>query len=268
MAGDTVARYDVAIIGAGLNGLTAAGCLAQARRRVLVLEARDRLGGTAASAELAPGFIVDPLAGPGWISDELRRDLNLDRHGLTLLAPESSLASVGPESESPLVLRRDQRQTMSAIRQRSPRDADRWPAFAERVGRLSGFLGWLYHRAPPRPKGAGLAQLARPCGPRTAGAHAGPGQSRRAPACAADADCRSRRGHVRGRPSEGVHRRGRGGRHSAGPALRRHDVCLAASPRRLRAGRRRHATARARRLRARSSKQSRRRREVTAPRSD
>ena len=80
----------------------------------------------------------------------------LDRHGLTLLAPESSLASVDPGGES-LVVRRDQRQTMSAIRERSPRDAERWPGFSERIARLSGFLGWLYRRAPPRPKGAGLA---------------------------------------------------------------------------------------------------------------
>ena len=37
--------YDVIIIGAGAAGLTAAGQLSQQRRRVLVLEARDRIGG-------------------------------------------------------------------------------------------------------------------------------------------------------------------------------------------------------------------------------
>jgi len=39
------ARYDVIVIGAGAAGLAASGELAQAGRRVLLLEARDRIGG-------------------------------------------------------------------------------------------------------------------------------------------------------------------------------------------------------------------------------
>ncbi|MDD9893341.1 MAG: FAD-dependent oxidoreductase, partial [Gammaproteobacteria bacterium] len=38
-------EYDVCVIGAGLSGLTAARELARVGKRVLVLEARDRLGG-------------------------------------------------------------------------------------------------------------------------------------------------------------------------------------------------------------------------------
>jgi len=39
------ARYDVLVIGAGAAGLIAASELAHAGRSVLVLEARDRMGG-------------------------------------------------------------------------------------------------------------------------------------------------------------------------------------------------------------------------------
>ena len=55
-------QYDVIVIGAGHNGLTAAAYLARAGRQVLVLERRDIVGGCAVTeevdAELAPGCRV------------------------------------------------------------------------------------------------------------------------------------------------------------------------------------------------------------------
>lgn len=38
-------QWDVVVVGAGHNGLTCAAYLARAGRRVLVLEARERVGG-------------------------------------------------------------------------------------------------------------------------------------------------------------------------------------------------------------------------------
>lgn len=46
---------DVVVVGAGLAGLTAARELVKARRSVIVLEARNRVGGRCFSRSLGPG---------------------------------------------------------------------------------------------------------------------------------------------------------------------------------------------------------------------
>jgi monoamine oxidase len=51
--------FDVAVIGAGISGMAAARALVNAGRRVVVLEARDRVGGRAFSDTRALGFPVD-----------------------------------------------------------------------------------------------------------------------------------------------------------------------------------------------------------------
>jgi phytoene dehydrogenase-like protein len=47
-------QYDIIIIGAGHNGLTAAAYLARAGRRVLIVERRDVVGGCAVTEEVDP----------------------------------------------------------------------------------------------------------------------------------------------------------------------------------------------------------------------
>ncbi|MGE0221323.1 FAD-dependent oxidoreductase, partial [Mycolicibacterium sp.] len=47
--------YDAIVIGAGHNGLVAANYLAKAGKKVLVLEARDVVGGACVTEELIPG---------------------------------------------------------------------------------------------------------------------------------------------------------------------------------------------------------------------
>src|SRR5210317_2232233 len=85
--------YDVALVGAGHNGLVCATYLARAGKKVLVLEANAEPGGCAATREFAPGYSVSACA--QWLNQlhpTVARDLALENHGLQWAARE--LASI------------------------------------------------------------------------------------------------------------------------------------------------------------------------------
>lgn len=66
---------DVVIVGAGMSGLTAARRLVDVGRSVVILEARDRVGGRTLSKSLANGFVVD--MGGQWVAPTQHRVLKL-----------------------------------------------------------------------------------------------------------------------------------------------------------------------------------------------
>src|SRR3954466_15617056 len=55
-------RWDTIIVGAGHNGLACAAYLSFAGQRVLVLEARERVGGACTIEEPWPGLRMSPCA--------------------------------------------------------------------------------------------------------------------------------------------------------------------------------------------------------------
>jgi phytoene dehydrogenase-like protein len=74
--------FDVIVIGAGHNGMTAAAVLAKSGRQVLVVEAADTVGGMARTTELAPGFRVSPVAHIlNKLDKRVIRALDLRKHG-------------------------------------------------------------------------------------------------------------------------------------------------------------------------------------------
>ena len=88
-------RYDVIVVGAGPNGLSAAIRMAQAGRSVLLREASNRVGGAVRTEELTlPGFLHDPCSAvyPMGIGSPFFRTLPLGEHGLEWVHPDAPLA--------------------------------------------------------------------------------------------------------------------------------------------------------------------------------
>jgi len=140
--------FDTVVVGGGADGLVAAIGLARTGSKVLLLEAGAELGGTLREIEFAPGFRAAPLAADaGYLAPEWVRVT-----GLSALAeeipPSASIVALG-EGE-PLLLHRDIARTAQGLQRTSPKDAERWPAFARQVSQLAGFLAELYRVPPPR----------------------------------------------------------------------------------------------------------------------
>ncbi|NRA96427.1 MAG: NAD(P)/FAD-dependent oxidoreductase [Planctomycetes bacterium] len=78
-----MSTYDAIIIGSSIEGLATAGLLAKAGRHVIVLEARDVLGGLAAPRAFHDGFTAPGvLHDASCLHEDVVRRLALERHGL------------------------------------------------------------------------------------------------------------------------------------------------------------------------------------------
>ena len=149
--------FDVAVIGAGANGLVAAARLAQAGRRVIVLDAAPNAGGQSRLLDFAPGYKAAPLGiDPGWAPPGIVSALGLG--GLEMLEHDTPL-TVPTGAGSFLTLSRDPATAASAIAALSRADAEKWPAFTARLHRLAGFLSVLYQAPAPDVGVASLGEL-------------------------------------------------------------------------------------------------------------
>jgi phytoene dehydrogenase-like protein len=159
-ANERVAAFDVAIIGGGHNGLTAAAYLAAAGRSVIVLEKNEVVGGAAVTEEFHPGFRNSVAAYTvSLLNPKVIRDLDLERHGLRIV--ERPVANFWPIDERrSLLMPYGLSGRQKAIAAYSRRDAARLAAYDEALARATGLIRDLVLATPPN-AGGGLIELVK-----------------------------------------------------------------------------------------------------------
>ncbi len=158
-------QYDIIMIGAGHNGLTAAAYLAKSGRRVLVLERREIVGGCAVTEE------VDPDRAPGcrvstasYIASMLRptiiRDLRLADHGLRMVACDPGVqAAFSDHGGDVAAWWSDSGRMRDELRRIAPDDIERFFATEAELRKLAAYLQPFFLEAPPDVHARGFAKL-------------------------------------------------------------------------------------------------------------
>src|SRR5690242_50504 len=142
-------QFDTIIIGAGHNGLVAAGYLALAGKSVLVLESRDRVGGACTLEEPFLGFTMSPCAHVvSLLRPEIIRDLELHRYGFDAYVKDPQMFVPFLDGNY-LFFRASTEKTVESSRRLSPHDAEAYPKFLRFFERASEILNPILLEEPP-----------------------------------------------------------------------------------------------------------------------
>lgn len=156
-------NFDIVVMGAGHNGITAACYLAKAGKKVLILERQDQAGGGVMTKELnTPGYRHDVHSSchimiqgnPMLTEDELGL---FSEHGLKYNYSDVPYASIFPGNET-LITYKDLDRACIEIAKFNEKDAETYRKFATRsMEMMPMFVSGLY--SPPVPFGPFMAML-------------------------------------------------------------------------------------------------------------
>ena len=137
--------FDAIIIGGGHNGLIAAGLLAKAGRKVIVLEASDAVGGGARTREFHPGHKASGLAHiVNRMAPEVIQELGLDT---SLFTSDMAPTVVLDTSNGPAVLRGAYGENLDGV---TPVEAQAFSKMRTKLMMQAGILGRFLGKRPPR----------------------------------------------------------------------------------------------------------------------
>ncbi|WP_158972084.1 phytoene desaturase family protein [Chachezhania sediminis] len=132
----TSSAYDVAIVGSGINALTAGAMLAKAGKKVAVFEREAAAGGCMRTEDLGEGVVIDPLATTFvlWVTGAGHGALagDLARHGVEFCATDTPTGVLLPDGRA-LVYKMDRAANVAAF------DAEAAGDGAQLAADLDGF---------------------------------------------------------------------------------------------------------------------------------
>jgi phytoene dehydrogenase-like protein len=134
-------KYDAIIIGAGHNGLVCSALLAKAGKKVLVLEAKDQVGGAAVTREFAGGYSVSACAHLLYqLQPKVRREL-----GLAPKLASDNMQTIALAGDGQHV-----RYSGAVVEGVGDADAASYAAFHKRMSRFAELLNTYLNKTPPR----------------------------------------------------------------------------------------------------------------------
>jgi phytoene dehydrogenase-like protein len=134
-------RYDAIVVGAGHNGLVCSALLAKAGKRVLVLEAKDQVGGAAITRSFADGYSVSACAHLLYqLQPKVVKDL-----GLKIQYAAKNMDTIALSSDGQHI--RMNGNTVGGV---SDEDVESFKGFCKRMRRFADLLQPFMNKAPAR----------------------------------------------------------------------------------------------------------------------